>query len=253
MSYESTMKNIKVIIINITFLLTLVLSVTCRAQINPVYKIMLQRGWYAQAGAFHGKLTFDQMDTELLSSMGYNETAAANLKKIGVDLFGFHTGRQQCTDKALAALSDCIIIGTVNRVEHPFKGSNWFHTIAYVQVEEYLRNDYDLPKIQIPILIQSGQTDKGLYSIANGEDTLAIGEHVLLYLSAAGLIVFASENHLNKLYNYLVDDSEIQFQKIGMFDIIDGKAFSYSTVRNLEDLKQDIKDVLKAVNRSKNH
>ena len=243
------MKKKNKIIIIFTFLCALFFSFTCRAQINPVYKIMKQRGWYAPVGAFQGKLTFAQMDTELLSSMGYNDTAAANLKKIGVDLFGFHTGRQHWTDKAFAALSDCIIIGMVTRIEHPFKEKSWFHTIAYVQVEEYLRNDYNLPKTQIPVLIMSGQAGKGLYAIANEEDTLTIGEQVLLYLSATGLIVFASENHMNELYNYLVNDSKIQFEKIAMFDIIDEKAFSHRTVRNMEDLRQDIKDVLKAVNR----
>ncbi len=243
------MKNKKVIFIDITFLFALVFLMTCQAQINPVYKIMKQRGWYAPVGAFHGKLTIAQMHTELLSSLGYNDTALANLEKIGVNLLGLHTNRKKSKDKTIAALSDCIIIGTVTRVEYPFKENSWFHTIAYVQVEEYLRNDYNLPKTQIPVLIMSGQAGKDLYAIANGEDTLAIGEHVLLYLSAAELIVMASENHMSELYNYLVNDSKIQFEKIAMFDIIDEKAFSYSTVRNLEDLRQDIKEVLKAVNR----
>ncbi len=231
-----------------SLLFIFIYSFSCHAQINPVYKIMKQRGWYAPVGAFHGKLTFAQLDTELLSSLGYNDTAVTNLKTIGVDLLGLH-GAQKRTDKVYAALSDCIIIGTVTRVEYPFKERSWFHTIAYVQVEEYLRNDYNLPKTQIPVLIESGPTGAGSYVIANGEDTLAIGEHVLLYLSATGLVLLASENHMNELYNYLVNDSKIQFEKIAMFDLIDDKAFSHSTVRNLTDLRQDIKDVLKAVNR----
>ena len=242
------MKTKNEIFITFTFLFALFFSLACPAQINPVYKIMKQRGWYAPVGAFQGKLTFAQMDTELLSSMGYNDTAVANLKKIGVDLLGLHGG-QKWTDKVFAALSDCIIIGTVTRLEYPFKENSWFHTTAYVQVEEYLKNDYNLPETQIPVLIKSGPTGTGSYIMANGEDTLAIGEHVLLYLSATGLIVFASENHMNELYNYLVNDSKIQFEKIDMFDIIDEKAFSHRTVRNMEDLRQDIKDVLKAVNR----
>lgn len=240
------MKIKKELYIQASLIFIFIFSLSCPAQINPVYKIMKQRGWYAPVGAFHGKLTFAQMDTELLSSMGYNDTAVANLKKIEVDLLGLH-GRQKWTDKVFAALSDCIVIGTVEKIEHPFGERSWFHTVAYVQVEEFLRNDYNLSKGLIPILIVPGPAGTRFTVIANGEDTLGIGDHVLLYLDASGLIVFASENHMNELYNYLVNDSKIQFEKIAMFNIIGEKAFSHSNVRDLEGLRLDIKEVLNAV------
>ena len=72
---------------------------------------------------------------------------------------------------------------------------------------------------------------------------------------SSGVSIVQGDNYYTRdfgyygTYFYLVNDSKIQFEKIAMFDIIDEKAFSHRTVRNMEDLRQDIKDVLKAVNR----
>ncbi len=241
------MKNFKIIFVHIIFLIVFVFTLTCEAQINPVYKIMKLRGWISPLEKDLGKLTPDQYEKEVLVSMGYNDTTVTKLQKAGVNLLSLHKRSGHWNEKTWAALSDCIIIGTVSRIEHPFGEKSWFHTVAYVRVEEFLRNDYNLPKMQIPVLLVSGPTGTGQTAIEIGEDTLGIGEHVLLYLSACSLIRFASNNHMHNLYNQLINDSTIKFSIVAKFNIETGKVISRNRERNLNNVRSEIKTVLTTI------
>lgn len=187
-----------------TILITFLIFSNVEAQINPVYKIMRQRGWTPQSINDKTKLTPNKVNEKFLISMGYNHSTISNLQKVGVDLLKLYGSYRNV--KRLTAVSDCIVIGSVARKEYPLRERASFHTIAYIQVEEFLRNDYNLPKDQIPVMIESGPTASGGRVIAGDEDTLRTGEHVLLFLTANGLIIMANYSHMYKLYEQLIND-----------------------------------------------
>jgi hypothetical protein len=220
---------------------------TAQAQLNPVYKVMIERGWTPLLSNDKRELTHEQMDKEYISSMGYNDTIISNLKKIGVDFTWLRTMYGHLDEKYFAALSDCIVIGTVKRKEYPMEEDDFFHTIAYIKVEEFLRNDYNLSKSEIPVMIHSGQTSSGEILIQEGEDTLRIGENVLLFLSAHGLIMFAYNNQIDKLYDELINDPIISFKIRAKYDLKDGKVIGRDGVKDLIVVKDDINTVIKAI------
>ena len=224
---------------------------TAEGQINPVYKVMIERGWIPILSNEKRVLTHEQMDKEYLSSMGYNDTIISNLKKIGVDFTLLRTMYGHLNEKIFAALSDCIVIGTVKRKEYPMVEDAYFHTIAYVQIDEFLRNDYNRSKTQIPVMIASGPLTSEIRRIREGEDTLRIGENVLLFLSAHGLIMFAYNSQKDKLYDEIINDPIIRFKIKAKFGLKDGKLIGRDGVKDLVKVKNDINTVLKAINYSK--
>jgi hypothetical protein len=229
-------------------LLTFLIFSTVEAQVNPVYKIMRQRGWVPQSSNDKIKLTPDQVNEKFLISMGYNDTIVSHLKKIGVDLLKLNTVRRPWNEKILTAISDCIVIGTVASKEYPLVKSASFHTIAHIQVEEFLRNDYDLPKSQVLVMIESGPTGvPGERDILFGEDTLKIGEHILLFLSANGLIQMANYSHMYKLYDQLINDPIIRFKINAKYDMKNEKITGRNGVKNLADVRDDINTVMKII------
>ncbi len=233
------------------FLLTFLIFSTVEAQINPVYKIMIERGWTPLSKNDKTELTHEQMDKEFIIIMGYNDTIISNLRNIGVDLSLLRSMYGHYNEKIIAALSDCIVIGTVERKEYPLQEDDFFHTIAYIKVEEFLRNDYNLPKNEIPVMIHSGPTASEGIMIQVGEDTLKIGEKVLLFLSANELIYESKVNNQHKLYNQLINDPVIRFGVRGKYNLEDGKVIERNSVKNLADVRDDINTVLKAIPYSK--
>lgn len=224
---------------------------TAQAQLNLVYKVMIERGWTPLSSNENRELTHEQRDKEYISSLGYNDTIISNLKKIGVDFTLLRTMAGHLDEKYFAALSDCIVIGTVKRKEYPMVENTLFHTIAYVQVEEFLRNDYNLSKTQIPVMIASGPLTSEIRRIQEGEDTLRIGENILLFLSAHGLIMYAYNNQIDKLYDELINDPIIRFQVNTKFELKDGKVIGRDGVKDLIVVKDDINTVIKAIHESR--
>jgi len=220
---------------------------TAQAQLNPVYKVMIERGWTPLSSNEKRELTHEQMDKEYISSMGYNDTIISNLKKIGVDFTLLRTMHGHLNEKYFAALSDCVVIGTVLRKEYPMVEDAYFHTISYVQIDEFLRNDYKLSKSEIPVMIHSGPTSSGEIMIEESEDTLRIGENVMLFLSAHGLIMFAYNNQIDKLYDELINDPIIRFKIRAKYDLKDGKVIGRDGVKDLIVVKDDINTVIKAI------
>ena len=183
--------------------------------------------------------------------MGYNDSIVLNLKKIGVDISKLFHVYKPFDEKALTTLSDCIVIGTVERKEYPLQEDDFFHTIAYIKVEEFLRNDYNLSKSEIPVMIRSGPTASEGRMIQVGEDTLKIGENVLLFLSANELIYESKVNNQHKLYNQLINDPVIRFGVREKYNLEYGKVIARNSVKNLADVRDDINTVLKAIPYSK--
>jgi len=217
------------------------------AQVNPVYKVMIERGWIPFPNDDKIELTPEQMDKRFITSMGYNDSVVSALQKIGVDFSKFHSQSWWWNEKNLTAISDCIVIGTVMRNEYPMEKDAFFSTVAYVQVEEYLRNDYKIPISQIPVMIVSGPISSELRRIQEGEDTLKIGENVLLFLSANEIIYESNVNNQHKLYDQLINDPVIRFGVRGKYNVEDEKVIERNSVKNLVDIRKEINTVMKAI------
>ena len=234
----------------IVLLVSILPSLVLHAQINPVYKIMKQRGWISPIENNLEKLTPDQVAREMISAMSYNDTTLLLLKKDSVNLLELYKHKIPWNDKIFAALSDCIVIGTVSKIVHPGIAP-YYYTLAYVKVKKYLRNDYNLPKNLIEVLIASGPTGKGEVMMQNGEETLSVDENVLLFLSAGGLIQMASYSNMHELYSKLINDSRIRFRIIAKYDLEDNKAIGKQRVRNLANVKSEIEKVVTIINRKR--
>ncbi|MGE5315627.1 MAG: hypothetical protein ACM3Q4_13120, partial [Acidobacteriota bacterium] len=117
-------------------------------------------------------------------------------------------------------------------------------TIAYIGVEEYLRNDYNLPKGKIPVMIVSGPT-RQLVS----EETLELGEHVLLFLSAKYLFVFTDALMQEKMPE-LINDPTIRFRLIpqkGKYVIQSDSVLNNGIVKKLDTVQSDIMTIVNIV------
>jgi hypothetical protein len=226
---------------------TFLIFTTTNAQINPVYKTMRQRGWKPLTTIEKTELTQDKMRNEFLVSMGYNDTVISNLKGIGVDFETLNTPYTFWNEKVLTAFCDCVVIGTVKRKEYTMEKDAFFHTIAYVQVEEFLRNDYNIPISQIPVMIVSGPISSDIMKIQENEDTLSIDEQVLLFLSANSIIRMANDNNYNHLYNQLINDSIIRFKIIAKYRIEDGNLIGRDGIKDFNNVKADINTANNAI------
>jgi hypothetical protein len=169
---------------------------------------------------------------DFLSDLGYTDTTINDLRKNGVDLLRLPT-RNLWGVEIQAALSDCIVIGTVSRITHP-EDESWFQTVAYVKVERFLKNNYSLVDKEIPIMIVSGPTRTLI-----GEDTLGQWEHVLLFLSASSLIRSASYN-MPDLYNRLVRDSTVRFEIKGKYVVGSGKITTVGGKMSIPEVEEAV-------------
>jgi hypothetical protein len=220
------------------------------AQINPIYQ-SIQKNRKSLAEHPVPQLgRFDKVD--YIRLMGYDSTAIANLENIGVN-FSELWRNMNLNEQEKAVRADCIIIGTVAKVDH-FRNPRGkfidFATTAYVEVEEFLRNDFNLPKRHIPIKIETGP-GVGV----SGEDTLGLGEHVLLFLGAAYLMEYA-ERYLPEYYERSINDSTIQFQIIGFrskYIIKSDRASNRFNERNrdLGEVKEEIRAVVDAISKNR--
>jgi hypothetical protein len=223
------------------------------AQLNPVY-LQIQKNRKAISKGRHEirpGLTF----VEYYVDMGYDDATLARLKKIGVDVEGT-LFKRELNEKEKAVRSDCIVIGTVVRLEHPNDTTGGrttpeYNTIAYIDVEEYLRNDYHLTQSTIPVVIQSGPQVERI-----GEIKLQTDEHVLLFLTATGVIAYAEYNTPPAYFKKVIQDTTVRFEILGF----DGKYVFFSDKvwgspergsRSLFEVKKDIQTVVAAVKRAK--
>jgi len=90
-------------------------------------------------------------------------------------------------------LSDVVVHGKVASIDSLLAPP--YHSVVYIQVDEYLRNDYHLPLGKIPVLLISGP--EGRYQVrASGEVTFTPGDEVYLFLTASSLYLELQLNNL---------------------------------------------------------
>ena len=213
--------------------LTMLPFTSVRAQVNPVYKKMVQNGWrYPFRNGFR-ILTPTELDSEFVKSMGYSESTVANLKKSGIRIVGRWKKRSPWNSELWTALSDCIVIGTVSRIEHPAWSRPLYLSIVYVKVDSFLRNDYGFSMSQVEVMQRAGPTGTGLIAIEPHEPHWSVGQRVLLFLSASQLITFAANNDTQKLYGQLVNSTKVRFQLIAELGIQSGKVEANGVQRSL--------------------
>lgn len=229
-------------------LLTILIYSAADAQINPVYKKMIERGWIPFSEDDKTEMSHEQLDKEFLIIMGYNDSTVYNLKKAEIDFSLLHKQNGNSNVKLMTLFSDCIVIGKVERKEYPLHEDDFFHTIAYIKVEEFLKNDYELKDSLIRVGIMSGPTVSNLILEVDGEDTLKVGETVLLILSANAVINEAKINKRIRQYNRLINNPAIQFRTFLKFELKDEKAIRENNIiKTLASIRQDINSVLEVI------
>jgi hypothetical protein len=215
------------------------------AQYNPVY-IQLQKN-RKMISKGRREIKPGLAIVEYYVDMGYDDSTLARLKIAGVDVEA-NLFKRDLNEKEKAVRSDCIIIGTVVMLEHPSatpEGTTrpFYGAAAYVNVEEFLRNDYHVSKGVIPVLIESNVV---------GAITLKPGEHVLLFLSAWSVITNFEYNTSPDYYAKMIRDTTIRFEIVGY----EGKYLITSNKvncnadkesKNLIDVKKDIKTIVGAI------
>ncbi len=228
-------------------LLILLSYSSVRAQVNPVYKRMVQNGWSNPFDKGFSKLTPTEIDSEFVNSMGYSAATVSRLKKAGIRVVGRWKKRGPWDSKLWTALSDCIVIGTVAKIAFPTWVRPFYHSIVYVEVDSFLRNDYGLAKGQVAVLQVSGPSSTGLIAIAPNEPRWTVGERVLLYLSASQLITFAANNDMPKLYNRLINSPKVRFQLIDSEDIKSNGVVMNRKEKNLDEVVSEADSVMKII------
>lgn len=233
-------------------LLTSLSFCSARAQVNPVYQKMLINGWRypSDSARDYARMTPQEIRSQNFRNLGYDDTTLAHLKRAGLDISKLLRNRI-FNKKLWTALSDCIVIGTVSKITYPSWPRPWYHTVVYIHVEKFLRNDYGLPEGDIAALEESGPSGRPHIMVSRiGEHMLSVGEHVVLFLSARGLIAFAADNNLRSLYNELIAKSEVYFEILARYDIKTGMVFSRTKKESLQTVTDSVNSVLDVINRS---
>ncbi len=208
---------------------------------NPIYKSLLSRVQNSRNLDRLKAIGFKESEAEWYAAMGYSDTAIRALKINGLQ---FHK----------AVFSDCIVIGTVSYLEYDSSYTP-YHTIAYVSVDTFLRNDYNITNRMIPVVMQSGPLGRGISTRLTPEDELGQGDHVLLFLSALGLLVDRQYElpRYSGYYEKMLQDEKIRFvitgSSGGTFWIAGDRVMRFGEQGRLSDLLNGIARVLRILNR----
>lgn len=237
----------KKIMVLIFSFLTLLSYSSARAQVNPVYKRMVQNGWSYPYKNGLKRLTGAKLDSEFLKSMGYSPTMVSKLKRAGITVVGFRKKRPTWDSKEWTALSDCIVIGTVSKIEHPSWARPFYNSVVYVRVDSFLRNDYGLAKEQVAVMQVSGPQGNGQVALDLSEPHWTVGEHVLLFLNASQLITYAANNNMHKLYTHLINSFKIRFQLVAMVKIESNEVVIDGKQKSLTQLTSEADSIMKII------
>ena len=229
--------------------LTLLSFSSVRAQVNPVYKRMVRNGWSYSSIKSHPRFTATELNSDYLKSLGYTQATIAHLEKAGIDIKNIYKNRI-FNKKIWTVLSDCIVIGTVSKITYFPWGRPLFDGLARVRVDTFLENSYGLAKGNINVLQGSGPIGPHLVSTVYGMPSLTTGEHVILFLTASGLVFDAAVNNNTRLYKKLTNSPKIYFKILAKYDVHSGKVVSNKQKENLGNVTDTIQSVLNLTNHS---
>jgi hypothetical protein len=113
--------------------------------------------------------------------MGYSDKTLQELKNGGVDVLSSIGDFYGKDERTKTVLSDCIVIGTVSKLEYDSLRSARYHTLVHLTVEKYLRNDHNLKKKELLILVESGPIAGGEVEWNSNDVQFSVNERVLLF------------------------------------------------------------------------
>ncbi len=235
--------------VSIFVFLTLFTLSNARAQVNPVYKRMVRNGWNYSSIKSHPRFTATELNSDYLRILGYTNATIAHLEKAGIDIKNIYKNRI-FNKKIWTVLSDCIVVGTVSKITYFPRGRPLYDGLASVRVDTFLENSYDLPKGNISVLQGSGPIGPHLVSTVYGMPSLSPGEHVILFLTASGLVFDAAVNNNTRLYKKLTNSPKIYFKILAKYDVQSGKVVSNKRKENLANVTDTIQSVLNLTNHS---
>ncbi|HLP81185.1 MAG TPA: hypothetical protein VK141_04210 [Nitrosomonas sp.] len=142
------------------FIFVFLIGTRVEAQTNPVYRDVQNNRKVITKGRREIKPNLTIVESFV--DLGYDDTTLARLKEAGADIEKLYAV-PKWNNKVRAAISDCIIIGTVIKKEYPWYASHElpFRTIAHVRVDEFLRNDFHVPASDLQVMINSGPDPRG--------------------------------------------------------------------------------------------
>lgn len=228
-------------LISFSFLAQFCYSQNFRSHLNPTDSQKVDK---------IAKYGIDRVTGELLLSFGYSDTTIQYLNEHGFDAVKKLYSRTR-DEQAKTFLSDCIVIGTVDSIEYDSARVAW-HSIAHVKVEQYLRNDYKLTDPDVLVMWESGPVGGGRFMRRTNEDQLKIGEHVLLFLSAAGFmktIEYQHPSYHSKLKNDKILRFKITGTEGGKYLLHSGRAKCFDGEHSLKQIKTDIALITKLLKR----
>ena len=203
----------------------------------------------------HRNLIYDQYRKQGLDAIYWvcyfahiHPSKLKTLKDFGVVLDGLHTSpslESQLTKlKYYTATYEIIIIGRVYKKIYLADSKDGYHTKIIIQVNEYLRDDYNLSHNvdEVAIKIRSGPVKNGWLNSLH-EPTFDIGEEVLLFLSRARYIrsVIGSGDK----YDYLKENPYVFFTRIKLN--ISGDKIYWNNSRYSTDLNEFVNTVKEIV------
>lgn len=228
----------------------LLTTMVCLAQKNQVYKNYLQSTGRQKAlenVGIKGDLG------EWFATLGYTDKTIRDLKDADIDVreaLPDYFGRNE---KVKTVLSDCIVVGSVVRIEYDSSKTARFHTVVYLAVEEYLRNDYSLKDNEVKIFIESGPLGGGKFGIASHDVKFKVGERALVFLDAAAAVIAAKYNS-PEYFQAIIQNEAIQFRVSGLgggkYLISNGDAVCMGKSKPLKEVIKDIRFALQVLRKS---
>ena len=223
----------------------------CVAQQNPVYK-SYEKSFQRQKALAKVGIKADL--AEWFATMGYSDKTIRDLRAAGIDVMKAWPDYYGRDEKLKTVLSDCIVIGSVSRIEYDSSLTARFHTIVSLAVEEYLRNDYQLKDKEVQIYIESGPLMGGGFQIGSHDVEFFLREHVLVFLDASATMLSAKYNS-PEYFQALIQKETIQFRVAGLrggkYLISNDDAICLGKSKPVKQVIQDIRSTLRVLQNSK--
>ena len=172
------------------------------------------------SGNQRARMSDSQIDDEL-QRYNITEDKTAKLKELGLDLRGFLSGKTGWDERAMAAITDLVIIGKVLSIQDmPGPESVPFHSTANVLIVELLRG----PKLKgdtIHLLRKAGPVTgygKDIRVFSSADARIAVGETSVLYIDN-----IEHDQFLNSAYKNFFSHGGSTFPRPSFWIAVGGK------------------------------
>jgi hypothetical protein len=150
----------------------------------------------------------------LFAVMGYSVETIRDLNSAGIDIVESLPNFYGKDEKTKTVLSDCIAIGKVERIEYDSAASSLYHTITYIHVDEFLRNDYMIGNAEIMVCSEAGPLGGGEFQAVSHDVKFVPGERVLLFLTGVAALMRAKD-FSPRFYKKIIREDSVRFEVTG--------------------------------------